>query len=137
MEGGEWQRSCADVWFLRLLIPCFPANRQRLPFARTSRQFCTKKQLANEARRRREVQARGKEAAGSILPEGEGTEGAACHPGTAPSLACALAQDPSLISASQARRWHTTHTVKPKSPSAASLGVRDCLSLGSTHHFES
>lgn len=80
---------------------------------------------------------RGKRVTESILPEGEGMEWAACHPGTAQSLAYALAKDPSLISASQAWHWHTTHTVKPNSPCAASLGVRDCLSLERTHHLVS
>lgn len=75
--------------------------------------------------------SRGKRAVGSTLPEGKGMGGAACHPRTAPSFTYVLAQDLSLISAS----WHTIHTVKPKSPSVVSLGIRDCLNLGRTHSF--
>lgn len=34
-----------------------------------------------------------------------------------------LAQDPSLMSPSQARHWHSTHMVKLKSPRVVSLGI--------------
>lgn len=82
-----------------------------MPAIRTLKETILHKEITHKlGRKETGGTSRGKGAVGSTLPEGEGMGGAACHPRTAPSFTCVLAQDLSLISAS----WHTTHTVKPK-----------------------
>lgn len=57
--------------------------------------------------------------AGTILPEGKGVEGAACHQEQLKLFAYMLAQDHTLISASQTQHWHTSHMMTLKSPWAS------------------
>lgn len=110
------QWSCAHVWFLWLLVPCSSVNQQCLLLTGTREKFA---QRTHQLGRRLRVQVRRKGVAGTILPEGKGVEGAACHPETAQTLAYMLAQDPTVISASQTRHWHTTHMMTLKSPWAS------------------
>lgn len=132
MEGGEWQRSCAHVWFLLLLIPCFAAIHSA---CHSQAQGNTYAQRTTCRLGRKETGGTSNSQGGSgILPEDKGMEGAACHPGTAQSPTYALAQ--AILSLCfLGLAPCTTHPVRL--PCAASQGVRDCLSLGSTHHFVS
>lgn len=103
MEGGEWQRSCAHVWFLLLLIPCLPAILAVPAIHRHKETIKHTETTCKLGRKDTGGTSKG-EAGSGILREDKGMEGAACHPGTAQSPAYALAQDPILVSASQA--WH-------------------------------
>lgn len=117
MEGGEGSGAVPMTGSCSFQFPA-PLLTQSACHSQAQGKNLHKEQTHQLGRRLR-VQVRRKGVAGTVLPEGKDVEGAACHPGTAQTLAYMLAQDPTLISASQTWHWHTTHMMTLKSPWAS------------------